>query len=367
MKKLNIQNILVPVDFSELSIRALATAQHLARHSGATIHLIHVHEYYYPVGFMSPGAPVPMAMVTFHDDSRRAAEEKLRELASNNSISPAHCYIAEQPPIFNEICQAAKTIAADLIVMPTHGHRGFKHLALGSTAERVVQHAPCPVFVVKQRHAAADRAGRIDKILVPVDFSVCSLEGLNYAVQFADKVAAKIFVFHSLYLGYAFTADGFAMYNLAPVAERAFRNAENEMKRFVRRAKFGGVKFETAVRTGNPVDDICTVAEQRRADLIVTSTHGRTGFDHAVMGSTAEQVVRRAPCSVLVVPSHPQVRVQQLVGKTQRRTTKQLRTIRPWRLDERLSRTLRNVKLHPFPERRRTNKFRETHRTTGAR
>lgn len=361
MKKLNIQNILVPIDFSELSIRALSTAQHLARHSGATIHLIHVHEYHYPVGFMSPGAPVPMSMVTFRDETRRAVEEKLRNLAIKNSISPAHCYITEETPIFNEICNAAKTIHCDLIVMPTHGHTGFKRFALGSTAERVVQHAPCPVFVVKPRGAARNKSGRIDNILVPVDFSACSLEGLNYAIQFADKVAGRIFVFNSIYLGYAFTADGFAMYDMTSLVDRALKNAENDMKRFLRHARFGAVKFETAVRTGNPASDICAMADQKRADLIVTSTHGRTGFDHVMMGSTAEQVVRRAPCSVLVIPSHPQVRIRQLTSKTQGRITKKPRAIRLFRSAERLSRTLPNGKLHPFPERRRTNKFRETH------
>jgi nucleotide-binding universal stress UspA family protein len=59
--------------------------------------------------------------------------------------------------------------------------------------------------------------------------------------------------------------------------------------------------IETLVLWGNPAIDICRIAEERHADLIVTSTHGRTGLAHLFMGSVAERVVRHAPCSVLVV------------------------------------------------------------------
>lgn len=368
MKKLDIQNILVPVDFSELSIQAIATAQRLARRSNATVHLVHVHEYYYPVGFMSPGAAVPMSMVTFRDDAVQRAGQDLRTLAIKNEISPVHCYVTEQLPIFNEICNVAKTIKADLIVMPTHGRKGLKHLAIGSTAERVVQHSPCPVFVVKSQSAKKAEASRgIDTILVPVDFSPCSFEGLNYAIRFADKFAAKILIFNTVYLGYAYTADGFAMYNLSALQDQALKDAEREMAEFVHRALFGSVKFETAVQLGLPVDDICAFAEQKKVDLIITSTHGRTGFSHVMIGSTAEQVVRRATRPILVVPSHPDVRLSQLTGqtggarKTFRRTTSRTATKEKSLPNERFLNQLRNAKSNPFPERRKTNKFREPH------
>jgi len=68
------------------------------------------------------------------------------------------------------------------------------------------------------------------------------------------------------------------------------------------------VKFETVFTEGSPVLDICAFAKDHNVDLIITSTHGFTGFTHVLIASIAEQVVRHAGCSVLVVPSHPHVR-----------------------------------------------------------
>src|ERR1700758_3671164 len=84
------------------------------------------------------------------------------------------------------------------------------------------------------------------------------------------------------------------------------------MRKLVREVNFGRVKFETVFTEGSPVLDICAFAEDHGVDLIIISTHGLTGFKHVLIGSIAEQVVRHAPCSVLVVPSHPQVRMMNL-------------------------------------------------------
>ena len=84
------------------------------------------------------------------------------------------------------------------------------------------------------------------------------------------------------------------------------------MRELVRSVNFGAVKFETAFTDGSPVIDICAFAKDHDVDLIITSTHGFTGFTHVLIGSIAEQVVRHAPCSVLVVPSHPHVRAANL-------------------------------------------------------
>jgi len=220
-------------------------------------------------------------------------------------------------PVFDEICAIARAIPADLIVMPTHGRTGLKHVFLGSIAERVVQHSPCPVFIVRKSKRLRKTATTlsINTILVPVDFSDCSLEALKYAIAFANRVAARLIVFRGLDLGYADTTDGFAMYDLSALQDAAREAAEGQMREFLRAAKFGGVKFETAITVGPPVWEICTFAERRHVDVIITATHGRTGFKHALIGSTAEKVVRHAPCSVLVVPSHPQDRAKHLTAR----------------------------------------------------
>jgi nucleotide-binding universal stress UspA family protein len=369
MKKPSIRTILVPIDFSKMSIQAIETAQRLAKRLGATIHLVHVHEYYYPMGFMAPGAPVPMSMVTFREDAAQRITSQLRALAKKLGIPTTNCYIQNDAPVFNEICKVARQVNADLIVTPTHGYTGLTHFFEGSTAERIVQHSPCPVYVAKQNgrlRKSTSKPGAtfgIDKILVPVDFSDCSLEGLKYAIHFADKFAAKILLLNAVHFGYAYTADGYGMYDLSRLQEAGCKGAEEQMRRIVRRAKFGGVKFETRVKVGLPVDQICAFAQDNDVDLIITSTHGRTGFKHVLIGSTAEQVVRRANRPVLVVPSHPEERVPRLTRGTRRAQQPKGLGMRRRQVISTagLTKTNRTLLPHPFPERRKTNKFRESH------
>jgi len=116
-----------------------------------------------------------------------------------------------------------------------------------------------------------------------------------------------------------------AIYDIPGLQKAARKTAERKMRELVRSVNFGAVKYQTAFTDGSPVSDICAFAKDRDVDLIITSTHGFTGFTHVLIGSIAEQVVRHAPCSVLVVPSHPQVRAANL-AKSDREMTNTLAT-----------------------------------------
>ena len=140
---------------------------------------------------------------------------------------------------------------------------------LGSTAERVVQHAPCPVFVVRQlgKRPAAKKFG-YKKILVPVDFSDCSQKALQYAIGFANELGAEIVLLHATYLGYIYSAEGTALYDIPGLQKAARKKAERQMQKLVRAAKFGRVKFEIVFTEASPVLDICDVCKRprRRSD-----------------------------------------------------------------------------------------------------
>ena len=323
MKKLNIKNILVPIDFSEMSIRCIATAKSLAQRFESTIHLLNIQEPFYPAMFYNQGAPVIVAPLETSEELRESAAERLKALAKESGLT-GRCEAEIRAPVFTEICAMAKQIPADLIVTPTHGRTGLKHVFLGSIAERLVQHSPCPVFVAREGVSRPRRKSdlAINTILVPVDFSSCSLAGLKYAIAFAERIAARIVVFHALDLGYAYTADGYAMYDLAALQDTAREAAEAQMQKFVRTARFGRVKFETAIEIGPPVWKICKFAEKRHVDLIISATHGWTGFKHILIGSTAEQVVRHAPCSVLIAPSHPKIRMTSVTRPRESKRTR---------------------------------------------
>lgn len=312
MKKLSIQNIVVPIDFSEMSIQSIKTARRLARRFGASIHLANVRQFDYASGFFLPAPPMdPFPVMTHDQDGEKNAAKDLHVLARECGVPLATCHILSGGPAFDETCRIAQKIPADLIVMPTHGRTGLKHVFLGSTAERIVQHSPCPVLVTRRNALQSKNGSRftISTILVPVDFSDCSREGLQYAIGFANEFGARIILLHATYLGYIYSSDGMTLYDVRGLQEAARERAERQMRDLVRRVKFGRAKFETVLTNCSPVLDICSFAKDNDVDLIITSTHGCTGFTHVLIGSVAERVVRHAPCSVLVVPSHPRSRM----------------------------------------------------------
>lgn len=147
--QLQVRRILWPTDFSELSMRAARYARALRSDFSAELHLIHV----IPpplspnVSVMLP-ADVPVTVT--EPDMLQAARDGLTKLV--------HELFPNEPGIHTEsllgnpwsaICEYAEQQQIDLILIPTHGRTGLRHVLIGSTAERVVQHAPCPVLTIK--------------------------------------------------------------------------------------------------------------------------------------------------------------------------------------------------------------------------
>lgn len=182
---------------------------------------------------------------------------------------------------------------------------------LGSNAERVVQHSSSPVLVVRQAEQELVGEGEplhIQKILVPTDFSGPSAGALDYAIEFGRQFGAQLILFHSFNIPDFITTDHYGSHNIRPTPEQARAAAEDQMREFVKGIDFRGVPFETKIGMGRPAEEICGYVEQQEIDLIITSTHGRTGFMHVLIGSVAEHIVRFAHSPVLVVrgaaPTH---------------------------------------------------------------
>jgi nucleotide-binding universal stress UspA family protein len=201
------------------------------------------------------------------------------------------------------ITSAAEKWNADLIVIGTHGQGWIPNALLGSTAERVVRHARCPVLVVRGRERRGTKAAfspkTIRRILVPTDFSDNSMEALPYAVEWAREFGARLHLTHIVsetlpsdltHLGVAISEDN-----------RLKKSGERELERIAQTFVPENVRAESRVVVGVPAHEICKAAQKSDADLIVLASHGRTGFQHFWIGSVAERVVRHAPCAVLVI------------------------------------------------------------------
>jgi nucleotide-binding universal stress UspA family protein len=141
-----IRTILVAVDFSPDSDRALEVAADLATTFGARLHLVHA--YYVPALALSPyGAAVPQGVWDdLRSGARRELEARREKLAARNLGAEAHLTTG---PVSDAICESARELGADLLVMGTRGRTGLAHVLLGSVAERTLRGAPCPVLTVK--------------------------------------------------------------------------------------------------------------------------------------------------------------------------------------------------------------------------
>jgi universal stress protein A len=145
---LDLKKILVPLDFSPMSRKAFQYALRFAEQFGCEIVLLHVVE---PVTAIA-GAPLGVDIFAQPEEDTVAAEAELASLvasARNQLNSFTSAVRTGHAP--NEITKAAKDLDVDLILIATHGYTSWRHLCIGSTAERVVRTAPCPVLVVREK------------------------------------------------------------------------------------------------------------------------------------------------------------------------------------------------------------------------
>jgi nucleotide-binding universal stress UspA family protein len=140
-----LENILVPTDFSEVSRKAIKYAIPFARKFGARITLLHVIE---PLPYVADLTYVPLGQGFPVDPAKKELDAIAKLMLPPNLLNKALIRVG---PAFEVIANVARELSIDLSVIATHGHTGFTHVFMGSTAERVVRHAPCPVLVVRER------------------------------------------------------------------------------------------------------------------------------------------------------------------------------------------------------------------------
>ena len=143
-----LKRILVPIDFSPLSQKALHYAVRFAREFDTELDLLYVLEPEIPPafdGFMI-APPAANGAVTTEGKALKALVKEAKAAGAENTSGAIRRGLAS-----HEIVEAAKDLSVDLIVIATHGYTGWKHFCIGSTAERVVRAAPCPVLVVREK------------------------------------------------------------------------------------------------------------------------------------------------------------------------------------------------------------------------
>jgi nucleotide-binding universal stress UspA family protein len=287
--------ILAAVDLSDAAADVLREARAIATARGGKLAAVHVATHLTDVRPLFPEQyslnlvnPLELEQI-----AQQAFEKRLTELQGGDEIER----FFERGEAYAEIVRRAEAWGDDLIVVGSHGETGLSRVLLGSVAERVARHAHCTVLCVRPSRGPG-------VVLAATDLSDPSLPAVACAAAEAKQRGARLIVAHAtdtLLANYLASASVFFGSSVTLPSPEAQHQARANLLEVLRQAMAGlGAEGEPLVVDGSAVSGIVRAVDEQQADLLVVGTHGRTGLPRILLGSVAEQLVRLAPCSVLV-------------------------------------------------------------------
>jgi nucleotide-binding universal stress UspA family protein len=286
--KFNLNKILVPTDFSELSMTALHYAAALANHSDAEIILLHVIQPY-------EHAATLKKVIDFESVVEKALEEKMQEISKQKSDLlgvKIHVKIV-QGKVFEEAEKFAKEESVDLIVMGTHGAGGVGSLeryVLGTNAYRIVHVSNVPVITIRKEQEKVS----FKTIVLPLDMTKETKQKVDQAIKIAKVFGSIIHV-----VSVTSFFDEYR-YNLSEIKVQLDEVAD--------KVKSEGVPVKVArLRHDNVADSVMEYSEEINADLVVIMTREEGLVNELVLGSSARKIV--SECKVPVLSLRPIVTV----------------------------------------------------------
>jgi nucleotide-binding universal stress UspA family protein len=287
----DIRRILCPTDFSEFSDIAFRYALSIAQHYRGKLLVQHVVE-----SWQHPEAAFVPAhyYVEFRSHLLHKGEEELQRFVknhANNGIRPEP--VVEQGIAADSILALAEAQEVDLIVMGTHGRRGFDRLMVGSVTERVLRKASCPVLAVHKpsRDFLSLREQdpiRLNRILFCTDFSDNSRRALGHALSLTAEYNAELTLLHVLK-----DIPG------ASIIDEAI--AMEQLDSLIPLEKLKAGRIRSMVRRGSAYEQIIQFALETRPDIVIMAVRGHGALNLAVFGSTTYRVIQLGPCPVLAV------------------------------------------------------------------
>ncbi len=294
-------HILCPIDLSDISSRTLAHAAALARWYGAHLTVLHVVPTLDQAQVRSEAltGPIPIVYPAPRED---ALAEVMRVAIDQAGVAPDATFAAESGDPVGTIIDQTLAMSADLVVMGTHGHRGFKRFVLGSVTEHLLREAPCPVLIVPP-HARATTAAAVafKRILCPIDFSPAALRALKFAVDLARQADGAVTLFHAIEWLAEEESRAHAHFDVADSHRFLVEDALTRLRGLIADESKNSCDIAPQVATGRAYRKILDVTEAEAFDLIVMGAQGYGGVRLALFGSTTQQVVRGAACPVLTI------------------------------------------------------------------
>lgn len=289
-----IGTILVPTDGSAGAEATIAHATELARTYGAAVHTLYVVD--------TSGEPPAISGDDREDllapSERRGREATIRitDRAEELDLKAAR-EVREGTP-YSEILAYADEYGVDLLVMGTHGRTGADRARLGSTTERVLTLADVPVLSVRltDDDGSGPETISYDRIVIPTDGSDGAIRAAETALDVAEKYDAAVDTVYVVDPAPYDLED--ASRSIVGLLTEGGRNATETVAEMARDRNLG---VTTAVRRGNPADELLKYVSSVDADLVAMGTRGRSVGSGRLLGSTTARVVRRSPIPVLSV------------------------------------------------------------------
>jgi nucleotide-binding universal stress UspA family protein len=194
---------------------------------------------------------------------------------------------------------------ANLVVMGSHGHRPFEHFFLGSTVDAMLRKAPVPILTVRvadaKQESQSTEPAPIRRIVYATDCSENAKEGLHYSAELSRTLDAELTVLHVIRK--LASSDQLEMESLIDSTRTPHHLATQRVQQLVELERRPDLRLQTAVVEGTPYEEINNFAEDTKADLIALNVKSKSFLDRALIGSTAERVIRSARVPVLSIPT----------------------------------------------------------------
>ena len=293
-----VKRLLVPVDFSDSSRKAIGYGVAIAEKTGAKLYLAHILAAVPSFGYVFPENPLDM-------DAKRLADARqtLLGLLPPNHDELHYELVTRIGAVEDELLGIAREEDIDLVIMGSRGRTGLRRWFLGSVTEHLLRKLPVPVLTVSHiapGHALdAGKEPLVAQILFATDLGDGVEKGLQASVQLARYFKANLTVAHVV------ARPPFE--EIAPAVSGEFMfgadaTAVAEQLHAVTDPYLNGLKVDTAILRGEPYEAILHFADANDIDLVVLNLERKSALERVLLGATAEQVVRLAHMPVLSIP-----------------------------------------------------------------
>jgi nucleotide-binding universal stress UspA family protein len=290
---MKLKSILCPIDFSDFSAAAYQYALSLAEYYKARLVALNVVELWkYPFADYAAHEADYAKFCKAMDEGGEVQLKRFVQQYSAGGLQPE--LAVHQGNAATCILSVAQEEKMGVIVMGTHGRRGFDRLVLGSATDRVIRKAACPVLVVshsahKTLCTGPDGRHCLKRILYCTDFSNNSERALGYAISVTSEYGAELTLLHGV--------EG-----CGPAGhEKVVGERTQLLDKLVSEMESKNLKVKPEVKFGKPYEEIVRHATEAQASLIIMTARGGDAVDRAVFGSTTYRVIQLGPCPVLAI------------------------------------------------------------------